>query len=317
MPSSWFREHLNLIFRFETQAEKIGTARERLGRDGISAVAPAREPACARSSLYYKPKKPPADEEGKNKIIAVMVEHPAYGSRRVAVALGLNRKAAKRVMRAFGLKPRIRRGARFSKPDDLGRPETLIPNVLKALCPIGMNVVWAGDFTYLWFVDRFWCAATVIDVFTREIVGWHIANHHTTALAIEAFKDAARRTGEAPKRFHSDQGSEYVAGAYESLLAAYGAAASQSRKSSPRQNGFQESFCSQFKPELGDTRYFAQVGQLIEAIRQRIGYYDTRRIHLAIKMPPAAFREIQKQKIAALAAPNGTVYSSHLLGNSV
>ena len=280
-------------------------------------TALARDLGVSRASLYYKPKKPPSDAALKAKVAAVMAEHPAYGHRRVAIALGMNRKPVVRVMRIFGLKPRIRRGVRFVKPDDLGRPETRIPNVLKALCPIRANVVWAGDFTYFWHVDRFWYVATVIDVHTREILGWHVANHHTTALIIEAWRDAVRRTGEAPTWFHSDQGSEYVSGAYESLLAAHGTTASQSRKGSPWQNGFQESFYSQFKLEIGDVRRFAHVGQLIEAVHQQIDYYNNRRIHSAHEMPPAAYRKAQEQKIAALAAPTGPFYSPALLVKSV
>lgn len=284
--------------------KKIGVARERRGKEGIPAIVLARELGISRSSLYYKPKKPPEDEEDRKKIAAVMAEHPAYGSRRVALVLGVNRKAAKRIMGAFGLVPRVRRGIRFTKPDDLGRPETLVTNVAKTICPIRANVLWAGDFTYLWHVDRFWYVATVIDVFTREILGWHVANHHTTALIMEAFGDATRRTGASPKWFHSDQGSEYVAGAYESLLATHGTIASHSRKSSPWQNCFQESFYSQFKLELGDIKRFRHVGELIEAVHQQIDYYNNRRIHLAIKMPPVVFRDVQKQKLAALAAAN-------------
>lgn len=244
-----------------------------------------------------------------------MAEHAAYGSRRVALALGMSRAKAQRLMQRFGLVPRIRRGYRHMKPDDLGRPETRIPNVLKVLCPIRPNVVWAGDFTYFWFQDRFWHLATVIDVFTREIIGWHVANHHTTALVIEAFKDAARRLAAAPAWFHSDQGSEYVAGAYESLLQSHGTKPSQSRKSSPWQNGIQESFYSQFKLELGDVRRFAHVGELIEAIHQQIAYYNTRRIHSAIKMPPVAFRNRYQQQTLTFKAYSHT--QSSLLGNSV
>ncbi len=271
-------------------------------------TALAKKLGIARSTLYYRPKKPPQDETLRSKIAAVMEEHGAYGSRRVAMHLGMNRKPIARVMRFFRLLPRIRRGVRFTKPDDLGRPETRIPNILKELCPVRANVVWAGDFTYLWFAGRFWYVATVIDVFTREIVGWHVANHHTTALIMEAFKDAVRRTGTAPTWFHSDQGSEYVSGAYESLLALYGTTASQSRKASPWQNGFQESFYSQFKLELGDVSRFAHIGELIEAVHQQIDYYNNRRIHSAIKMPPATFRECRKQKTTASAAPE-TAYS--------
>lgn len=243
-----------------------------------------------------------SDEELKNKIIAVMAEHPAYGHRRVALELGMNKKPIIRVMKNNCLKPKIRRGWRPTKPEDMNRPETRVANVLSVLCPIRSDVVWAGDFTYLWLADKFWYVATVIDIYNREIIGWHIANHHTTSLIMDAFSDAIRRrTNTSPKYFHSDQGSEYVAGAYESLLAWCGVAPSHSRKSSPWQNGYQESFYSQFKLELGNTSRFSHIGELIEAIHQQITYYNTRRIHSALKMPPTVFREKQLQKNTAYA----------------
>lgn len=265
-------------------------------------TALAQKLGISRSALYYQPKKPVSDEELKKQIMTVMAEHPAYGHRRVAWNLGINKKATKRVMKKFGLRPKVRRGWRPSKPEDLNRPETRTPNVLSVLCPIRQNVVWAGDFTYFWFKDRFWYLATVIDVYTREIVGWHIANHHTTALIMEAFNDAARRTKITPKYFHSDQGSEYVSGAYESLLASYGTVPSNSQKGRPWQNGFQESFYSQFKLELGNPNRFDHIGELIEAIHQQITYYNHRRIHSALRMPPIIFKNKQIQKYAAVAA---------------
>mgnify|MGYP001573687996 FL=1 len=253
-------------------------------------TALAKKLGVSRQSLYYKPKKPVSDEGDKARIMAVMEEHPAYGHWRIAIALRMNHKKANRLMNKYGLKPKVRRGFRLVKLDDLGRPETLVTNILKTICPIRANVVWAGDFTYFWFIDRFWYVATVIDVHTREIVGWHIANHHTTALIMEAFADAVRRTGTSPKYFHSDQGSEYVSGAYESLLASHGSIPSHSRKGSPWQNGFQESFYNNFKLELGDVRRFDHVGQLIEAVHRQIRYYNNEWIHSALKMPPAIFR---------------------------
>lgn len=255
----------------------------------------------ARSSLYYKPKKPPADEEDRTKITAIMSEHPAYGHRRVVLALGLNHKKTSRLMRKFHLRPKLHRGFRLVKPDDMKRPETKVENILKAVCPLHPNIIWAGDFTYFWFMGRFWYVATVIDVFTREIVGWHLANHHTTALIAEAFKDAVRRTGKTPKYFHSDQGSEYVSGVYEALLRSYGTTPSHSRKSSPWQNGFQESFYNNFKLELGDVTRFCGVGAFFEAVGQQIAYYNQRRIHLSLKMPPMVFKQRYELKQTALA----------------
>lgn len=273
-----------------------------MAKTKMTKVALSKKLGVSRSSFYYRSKKLVSDEELKQKIITVMEEHPAYGHRRVAITMERNKKPIIRVMNKFGLKPKVRRGWKPTKPEDLNRPETRVENVLKILCPVRANVVWAGDFTYLWFRDRFWYLATAIDVRTREIVGWHIANHHTTALIMDAFNDAARRTKTSPRYFHSDQGSEYVSGAYESLLAQYGAAPSHSRKSSPWQNGCQESFYSQFKLELGNPNRFNHVGELIEAVHQQITYYNNQRIHSALKMPPIIFKQTQQFKYAAVAA---------------
>lgn len=262
-------------------------------------TALAHKLGIARGSLYYKPKKPPANEQLKAQIVAVMAEHPAYGQRRIALALHRNKKQIRRIMRLHRLKPKLRRGQRPVKPDDHNRPETQALNILKVLCPLQPNVVWAGDFTYLWFLGQFWYVATVIDVYTREIVGWHIANHHTAALITEAFLDAVRRTGRSPRWFHSDQGSEYVCGTYTLVLQAYDTIPSHSKKSSPWQNGYQESFYSNFKLELGNPRRFTHLGELMEAIHQQIAYYNTRRIHGTLQMSPLQFKERYLQKQVA------------------
>ena len=262
----------------------------------LTKAALAARLGVSRSSLYYAQKRPKRDAEDKVKILAVMTDHLAYGHRRVAIALKMNHKKVARLMKKFGLKPLLHRGKRPQKPGDCGQPETGVTNVLKLLRPMEPNVVWAGDFTYLWFQDRFWYVATIIDVFTREIVGWHIANHHTTSLIADAFCDAVRRTGTAPQYFHSDQGSEYVSGAYESLLVQHGTIPSQSRKASPWQNGFQESFYNNFKLELGDVRRFELVGALVEAIHRQIHYYNHERIHTALQMSPVSYRKSHQQQ---------------------
>lgn len=263
----------------------------------------AQQLGISRSSLYYRPKKPPQDLALKKEIDSVMATNTAYGYRRVAGALLLGEEKVRRVMRKFDLRPKVRRARRPSKPDDIGQKDLNRENIAIRLCPIRPYVLWAGDFTYFWFGGRFWYLATVIDVFTREIVGWHIANHHTTALITEAFKDAVKRTGKTPAWFHSDQGSEYVSGGYEALLTGYGVIPSYSKKASPWQNGFQESFYSNFKLELENITRFDEVGELIEAIHQQIDYYNQRRIHTALNMmPPIIFRQCHEQKIAAMAA---------------
>jgi len=266
-----------------------------------SKAAMARKLGVSRQSLYYRPKKPKEDTEIKEKIMALREEHPAYGHRRMALFLGLNRKRIHRIMKKFGIKPKIMRGKPW-KPGDVGNPATAIPNLAKTICPIQTNVLWAGDFTYIPWRGDFIYLATVIDVFAREIVGWHMGMRHTTDLVIQAFLDATERRGKAPQIFHSDQGSEYVSGQYELLLANMNVAASQSKKASPWENPFQESFYNQFKLELGKPTRFNDLGELVEAIHAQMRYYNHRRIHSALKMPPATFRLRQENKTTAFVA---------------
>lgn len=266
-----------------------------------SKTALAKELGIARSSLYYKPKRPKEDGEIKEKIMALRDEHPAYGHRRMALFLGLNRKRIHRIMKKFGIRPKIMRGKPW-KPGDIGKPATAIPNLAKTLCPIAANVLWAGDFTYIPWRGDFIYLATVLDVFTREIIGWHIGYRHTTDLVIQAFLNATERTGSRPQIFHSDQGSEYVSGQYELLLANLGVKPSQSHKGHPWENGFQESFYNQFKLELGKPTRFNDLGELVAAIHQQLGYYNHRRIHLVLKMPPTVFRVRHENINAAFAA---------------
>lgn len=266
----------------------------------------ARQLGISRASLYYHPKKPRADAAIRDRILAVQHGHPAYGHRRLALFLGLNKKRVLRVMHTYGLKPKLRR-RQPAKPADHGQLPSAVPNRAKTLCPIQPNVLWAGDFTYLPLPDGFLYLATVMDVFTRAIVGWHLSTHHTTALIATAFRDAMRRAGTAPRLFHSDQGSEYVSGSYALLLERHGVTPSHSTKSSPWENGFQESFYSNFKLELGNSARFGDLGELVEAVHRQLHYYNHDRIHTAIKMPPARYHGLwittfAQQKTAIMAS---------------
>lgn len=247
----------------------------------------AKELGIARQTLYYEPKQPHQDEQLKQQILAVMTEHPAYGHRRVALALGMNKKPVRRVMKLCGLRPRIRRKYPH-KPLDHGQSTTSVPNLGYQICPVQPNILWAGDFTYFWIGDRFIYLATVIDVYTREIVGWHVGYYHTTDLIQRAFNDAVVRRGTTPKIFHSDQGSEYTSQLFMAMLAYYDVQPSHAKKSSPWQNGYQESLYSNFKLEVGVDQHTNR-GQLIAAIHHQVHYYNTSRIHTVLKMAPQQF----------------------------
>lgn len=119
---------------------------------------------------------------------------------------------------------------------------------------------------------------------------------------MEAFKDAAKRTRASPTYFHSDQGSEYVSDDYTCLLSMYHVQPSHSQKSSPWQNGYQESFYSNFKLELQNPNDYQHTGELIEAIHQHMNYYNQKRIHTKLRMSPVQCRNLQIQKYTAYTA---------------
>lgn len=245
----------------------------------------------SRRNLYSQNTKQAAkDELLKEAIIKVMELHPAYGHRRVAMELKVNKKRVRRVMKANGIKP-YKRKARWTKKKDWGQPPSGYPNLTKGSCPIKPNVFWAGDFTRLIWNQKIVYLATFMDLFTREIVGWSISTRHTTELIVEAFVDAVSNFG-LPKVAHTDQGSEYKSKDYTRLLESLEVRVSHSAKASPWENAYQESFYDNFKTDLGlEFERFETPGEFIEAIHQTINYYNQRRIHTKLKMPPARFKQ--------------------------
>lgn len=247
--------------------------------------------AVSRSALYYQPKREAIDYQFKCQIEAVMTINPAYGHRRIAVQLKLNKKLVWRVMKKFNLKPFRRRAKHPFKPQDRNKPATRFANRIKMFCPLKPNVVWATDFTYIDFQGRYIYLATVIDIYTREIIGWHISRRHCQSLVMGALAHAFSRTKTRPHYHHSDQGAEYDSNNYIQLVKSKGIIISMSAKSSPWENPFQESFYSQFKLELADTGRFETLGELIVAIYRQIYYYNHNRIHTSLGTSPVKFRE--------------------------
>ena len=251
----------------------------------------AKKLGVSRGMLYYRHRKPAEDENLKEEILKVLSKHPAYGHKRIALELSLNRKRIRRIMKKFHLMPTKRRRKKFVKQQDIGKPETGYKNEIEKLCPIRANIVWVGDFTHIRFQGSFVYLATVMDIYTREIVGWYLATNHTKGLVIEAFLDAVDKRRTVPVFFHSDQGSEYESDEYLKLLEENGIIISMSRKSSPWENGYQESFYSGFKLDLGETNHYQDLGELIEKIAQTIYYYNNHRIHTKLKTAPVKFRQ--------------------------
>lgn len=232
------------------------------------------------------------DEVLKEQILTVLDEHASYGHRRIALELGLGKKRIRRVMKQYGIKP-YKRKARWRKRRDERREPQPYPNLIKGRCPIKPGVILVGDFTHIEYLGKVLYLATFMDVYTREIVGWHIATHHAKEIVLEALLDAIKTLGQLPHTVHTDQGSEYCSKEYLSFLQSLEIHISMSKKASPWENGYQESFYNNFKTDLGlEFDRFKNKGELIAAIYQTIHYYNNERIHTKLKMAPVQFKNL-------------------------
>ena len=250
-----------------------------------------------RTSHYKHSKLAGSDAELGAMIQKVWITHPSYGHRRLAIELTVNKKRILRVMRTskLSIPNRPKRLVKASKglrpaPLNLLKEHKIkdvqgVETVVAALVAAYPHHLWAEDFTYFWFMGRFYYLATIIDLYSRVIVGWALGTRHVTELMVEALMDAVVHYQPAVV-LHNDRGSEYLSQRYSLLMASLEITPSASAAGKPWENGYQESFYGKFKDELGDIKRFSNDGELLEAIALQLHYYNTKRIQTSIKTVP-------------------------------
>jgi transposase InsO family protein len=264
-------------------------------RQAVNKTQLAKELGISRSSLYYQPKRAALDEEVKNQVESVLVDHPAYGHKRIALELKLNKKRILRVMKKFGIKPYRRRATSPRKKKDQRKRVSPYQNLIAGMKADRPGLVWVTDFTYIRFQERFIYLATIIDLFTREVVGINVSRYHNRFLVMGAVLSALEKNP-PPQIIHSDQGSEYDSKDFIELVESLNIKVSMSHKASPWENGHQESFFGRLKGEAGDLNRFETLGELIEEIYRMMYYYNNQRIHSKLKMPPVEFKNKYKEE---------------------
>lgn len=147
---------------------------------------------------------------------------------------------------------------------------------------------WVQDFTYLWFQHAWHYLVVVLDLKTRQVLGWKLGLRDTADLTYAALLEASHKHP-SPTILHSDQGSEYLSYRHQLTCDRYEITLSCSTTASLWQNGFMERFFGIFKAELGSLNPYHHVGELHESIALTMHYYNTQRIHSALKMSPAAY----------------------------
>ena len=142
---------------------------------------------------------------------------------------------------------------------------------------------WAGDFTYVRTRNGWLYHAIVMDLFSRQVLGWSFGRKRGTELTASALKMALAR--ERPREgclFHSDQGIEYAAHEYRDLLRDAGFTRSMSRKGNPLDNAVVESYFHSLKSECVQRKTFKD---RIEAAAKIVAYtefYNRERLHSSL-----------------------------------
>jgi putative transposase len=220
------------------------------------------------------------------------VHHDAcgrYGSPRIHRELkdqgrGVSRGRIERLMRHHGIRAIMAR-PRWVRTTDSRHNLPIAPNLLdRNFGAAAPNQVWLADITYV-ETDRGWLyLATVMDLYSRRIVGWAMADHLRTELPLAALRMAIAAKQPGPGLIHhSDRGVQYASEEYRKAIRSAGFQASMSRKGNCYDNAPMESFFHTLKTELVHHRKYATRQEATREIFAYIeGFYNRTRRHSAI-----------------------------------
>jgi putative transposase len=249
----------------------------------------------ARSGYYAWLKRKTSPRTQENEILSKQIKQihkesrDTYGSPRIhadliAKGFQVGRQRVVRLMAKLGICVRPKR--KFKVTTDSKHCFALAENVLERdFTTTEPDRTWVADMTYIWTTQGWLYLAVIIDLFSRRIVGWSMADHMRTELVMTAL-DAAlgqRIPSQNGLVFHSDRGSQYASGDYQVALLKADITCSMSRRANCWDNAVAESFFGTLKTELihpssFSTRTIARtvIAEWIEV------FYNRQRIHSTI-----------------------------------
>jgi putative transposase len=213
-----------------------------------------------------------------------------YGAPRVHVdliacgRLHCGRKKVAKLMREAGLVGRCGRKP-GPKTTRRGAEEPRVPDlVMRNFAAERPNAVWTADISYIPTWEGWLYLAVLLDLFSRAVVGWAMAEHMRTELALEALQTAwTRRRPPAGLIHHSDRGSQYLSRDYQGQLASFGMRPSAGRVGVCWDNAVTESFLATFKIECIHRRSWPTRARARTATYEYVEvFYNRQRRHSAI-----------------------------------
>lgn len=271
----------------------------------------------SRAAYYTQRKHEPSrrevsDAELAERIKAIHAESKGtYGAPRIHAALrrqdvACGRKRVARLMVRAGLAGRCPKRFRRTTIADPNLEERAVDLVRRVFGPgVELDRRYCGDITYIATWEGWAYLATVIDLASRRVVGWALADHLRTELVTDALRMAvAQRRPEPGVIFHSDRGCQYTSAEYAGVADQLGVRLSVGRKGECWDNAVAESFFATLKTELVDTRGWPSRAGLRRALFEYIeGWYNTRRLHssLGYRSPAEYEATIHHESVASAA----------------
>jgi putative transposase len=220
-----------------------------------------------------------------------------YGSPRVyrelkAAGVDCCENTVAKIMRKNSIRSKVRR--RFVvHTTDSNHPHPVAQNRLEQCFQEALpNKAWCADITYIPTAEGWLYLAAVIDLCSRRIVGWAMADHLRASLCSEAMQMALKRRRPGPGLLHhSDRGVQYACQDYQLLLAGNGITCSMSRRGNCYDNAVMESFFGTLKRELIHHESYATRQQATCSIFEYIEvFYNRQRKHSSLGyLSPQAF----------------------------
>lgn len=273
-----------------------------LAADGVPVATACRVLNVSTSGFYDWSDRPTSPRERANLELVEVIRtihddsRATYGSPRVhaelrlgAPQLAVSRKRVERLMRTHGIVGvhRRRRGG-VTRRDPAAEPHAdLVERRFHAEAP---NELWCCDITQHRTGEGWLYCAVVLDVYSRRVVGWSIADHLRSDIVVDALEMACWRRKPAAQSLerggtvvHSDHGSQYTSWAFGQRLRTAGLLGSMGTVGDCFDNALAESFFSSLQIELLDRRSWVTRQQLSNAIFEWIeAWYNPRRRHSAL-----------------------------------
>lgn len=253
-----------------------------------------------RSSLYYEPVEPDAEELAlMRRLDELHVKYPFYGSRKLTQALkteghDINRKRVQRLMRVMGMESTAPK-PNTSKPS----PEhAKYPYLLRDLKVCRVNQAWAADITYIPMAHGFIYLVAIIDWCSRRVLAWRVSNSLEPNFCVEALEEALARYG-CPEIFNTDQGSQFTSENFIDVLLAHEIKISMDGKGRWLDNIFIERLWRSLKYEEVYLHVYDTVAAAREGIARYFDFFNNERQHEALGyQTPAGFYDGLLREVA-------------------